>query len=112
MKDIQTKTELILIVDDEPRVLRFIEIGLRNRGFGVGAASSGEAATGLIEESEPDVVPLDIVMPKLDGLEMLRRLRARRQMPVIAFSANLDTRHKAMSLRLPVWFPSHSIPIK
>ena len=98
MTETQAIKRRILVVDDEPRVLRFIEIGLRNRGFEVMTTGSGEAALALIEQAEPDVILLDIVMPGLDGLEVLRRVRATRKLPVITFSANLENRHKALSL--------------
>ncbi len=81
------KKECVLVVDDHPKVLRFIEIDLKLRGFDVITASSGKDALELVKEKKPDIMLLDIIMPELDGFEVLARLRKFSDLPVIAFSA-------------------------
>lgn len=87
---------LILLVDDEPKVLKFMTIDLRLRGFDVISATSGVAALDLVRTSGPDVVLLDIIMPGMDGLEVLGRLREFSQVPVIAISSDLENRPRAL----------------
>ena len=92
------KRRLVLVVDDHSRVLRFIEIDLKLRGFEVITTTSGEEALELIRSAKPDIMLLDIVMPGMDGFEVLRQLRAFSQLPVIAFSASITNHGKAMLL--------------
>lgn len=87
---------MVLVVDDHPRALRFIELGLRFHGFEVSTASSGEEALESARSNEPDIMLLDIIMPGIDGCEVLRQLRGFSQVPVIAFSASLGERGRAM----------------
>jgi two-component system KDP operon response regulator KdpE len=89
---------IVLVVDDERKVLRFMEIDLKLRGFEVITTTSGEGALELIKSAKPDIMLLDIIMPKMDGFEVLRQLRAFSQMPVIAFSASIANYGEAMQL--------------
>jgi two-component system KDP operon response regulator KdpE len=98
MKDTQKKKSIVLIVDDERKVLRFMEIDLRFRGFEVITATSGEEAMKLIKSAKPDIMLLDIVMPRMDGFQVLRQLRAFSQLPVVAFSASITNYDEAMRL--------------
>ena len=66
----------ILVVDDEPAVLKAIRVGLSLEGFRVTTASDGRGALDAIAESMPDAVVLDVMMPRMDGLTVLRRLRS------------------------------------
>ena len=90
------KKTCVLVVDDHPKVLRFIEIDLKLRGFSVFTTTSGEEALNLVRSVAPDVVLLDMVMPEMDGFEVLKRLRAFTELPVIAFSASPANRDEAM----------------
>jgi len=87
----------VLVVDDHPSVLRFIEIDLKLRGFEVITATSGEVALKLIKSKKPDIMLLDIIMPGMDGFEVLKKLRAFSQLPVIAFSASHGSQDDAIS---------------
>lgn len=80
----------VLVVDDEPAVLRFISVSLSMAGYEVVTATSGEEALKLIASERPDIMLLDLVMEPLSGLDVLARLRAFSQMPVIVFSARSD----------------------
>jgi DNA-binding response OmpR family regulator len=92
------KRQLVLVVDDHPKVLRFIEIDLKLHGFEVITTSSGEEALKIVKSKKPDIMLLDIIMPEIDGLEVLKQLRSFSQLPVIAFSASPGERDSAMRL--------------
>ena len=78
---------LVLAVDDEAGILRLIKLELAGQGFRVITASSGEEALTVAETQRPDIVLLDIVMPGMTGLETLRALRERWNIPVILVTA-------------------------
>jgi two-component system KDP operon response regulator KdpE len=96
--DAKGKKQRVLVVDDHPKVLRFIEIDLKIRGFEVVTTTSGNQALELVKSAKPDIMLLDIVMPGMDGFEVLRKLRDFTQLPVIAFSASPGNYHQAMRL--------------
>jgi two-component system KDP operon response regulator KdpE len=90
------KKKRVLVVDDQPKVLTFIEIDLKLRGFEVVCAGSGEKALELVNSAKPDIVLLDMVMPGMDGFEVLKELRTFTELPVIAFSASPGNQDPAM----------------
>ena len=92
------KKPLVLVIDDEPKVLRFIEINLKLNGFEVITTTSGYKALDLVKSAKPDVVFLDIVMPGIDGFQVLEELRTFTDLPVITFSASAANKEKAMQL--------------
>jgi diguanylate cyclase (GGDEF)-like protein len=67
--------EAVLVVDDDPDVARFVEVNLRSAGYDVTVASNGQEALEKAVELRPDLVLLDVMMPKLDGFEVAQRLR-------------------------------------
>jgi DNA-binding response OmpR family regulator len=80
----------VLVVDDEPHVVRLVEINLTQLGFEVSGASDGEECLARVAEEKPDLVILDVMMPRLDGFETLSRLRAdpaTAEIPVIMLTA-------------------------
>lgn len=81
------ETAKILVVDDEPDILEFLQYNLEKEGFTVVTASDGEAGIQMAERENPDLIILDIMMPKMDGVEVCRVLRSRPQFAqtVIAF---------------------------
>jgi two-component system KDP operon response regulator KdpE len=91
---------LVLVADDEPRITKLVSIALGEEGFRVITASGGEEALRKAEEYRPDVVLLDIVMPDLDGIEVMRQLRTSRPVPVILLTAKGSTADKAKGLDL------------
>ena len=91
---------LVLVADDEPRITKLVSIALSEEGFRVVTASGGEDALRKAEEYRPDIVLLDIVMPDLDGIEVMRLLRERRAVPVILLTAKGATADKAKGLDL------------
>lgn len=86
----------VLVVDDEPGVLRFISISLSLAGYEVITTTSGEEGLKLAETARPDIMLLDILMMPLSGFEVLERLRAFSQLPVIVFTARSDVGARAM----------------
>ena len=91
---------LVLVADDEPRITKLVALTLGEEGFRVVTASGGEEALRKAESVRPDVVLLDIVMPDLDGVEVMRRLREVRQVPVILLTARGAARDKVKGLDL------------
>ncbi len=78
----------VLVVDDDPSLTSVLKRGLAYEGFSVDTAASGEDALALARERLPDLVILDIMMPGLDGLEVLRRLRAADpRLPILMLTA-------------------------
>jgi DNA-binding response OmpR family regulator len=103
--DTKGKKQCVLVVDDHPKVLRFIEIDLKIRGFEVVTTTSGSEALELVKSAKPDIVLLDIIMPEMDGFEVLKKLRDFTQLPVIAFSASPGNYHDAMRLGADDFMP-------
>ena len=83
----QTLQPHVLVVDDEPAIVNFIRTSLKIQGYQVTTASGGREALKSIEVEKPDIMVLDVVMPEMSGLEVLRELRAYSQLPVIILSA-------------------------
>jgi two-component system, OmpR family, KDP operon response regulator KdpE len=90
------KKKCVLVVDDNLKVLRFIEINLKLCGYEVIMATTGDEALNIIKSAIPDIVLLDMVMPGMDGFEVLERLRVFAQLPVIACSASPANYHEAI----------------
>jgi DNA-binding response OmpR family regulator len=80
-------TTTILVVDDEDTVREVVERYLARAGYQVRTAADGEVALRLAEMLTPDLIILDLMLPRLDGLEVCRRLRARGAVPIIMLTA-------------------------
>jgi DNA-binding response OmpR family regulator len=70
-----TSMPRILLVDDDPAILKLLDVNFRMEGFDVEAVSHGEDALAAVSRDVPDVVVLDLMLPGMDGREILRRLR-------------------------------------
>ena len=90
----------ILVVDDEISIIKFLRANLDNKGYKVLTAMDGAEALQTIERELPDLVILDIMMPKMDGFEVCQRLREWSQIPIIMLSALGDERDKVKCLEL------------
>jgi two-component system, OmpR family, KDP operon response regulator KdpE len=90
----------VLVVDDEPSILRVVAANLRARGYEALTAASGNAALTAIETQQPDCIVLDLGLPDVGGLEVLRRLRAWTTTPVVILTAVDDQHRKATALDL------------
>ncbi len=90
----------ILVVDDEPAILEVVQKYLAREGFQVGTARDGEAAVTVFNSHPPDLVVLDLMLPRLDGLEVLRRMRASGPVPVIMLTAKGEEADRIVGLEL------------
>ena len=90
----------ILAADDEPRILKFLTGFLSREGFEVVTAADGSEVMAVFEESSPDLVLLDIMMPHMDGFEVCRKIREISKVPIIILSAKNETLDKIMGLSL------------
>jgi len=91
---------MVMAVDDEPGILRLIKLELSTQGFRVITATGGAEALKLAEEQQPDIALLDIVMPEITGLELMRRLRERSQLPIILLTAKGGELDKVRGLEM------------
>jgi len=87
VQDRGARTATILLVDDDPQLRAMLGYALRLDGFRVEEAASGQETLARLEEREPDVVLLDVLMPGLDGIETCRRIRERSTVPIIMLTA-------------------------
>jgi two-component system KDP operon response regulator KdpE len=90
----------VLVVDDEPSILRVVAANLRARGYEALIAASGKDALTVIETQQPDCIVLDLGLPDVSGLEVLRHLRAWTRTPVVILTAVDDERRKATAFDL------------
>ena len=88
----------VLAVDDDPAILRTLSINLRARGYDVETAGDGRSALQIVDERMPDVVILDLGLPDLDGVTVLKRLRSYGQVPVVVLSARHESDDKVEAL--------------
>jgi two-component system KDP operon response regulator KdpE len=88
----------VLVIDDEPQILRALRINLSVRGYEVVTASSGAAALRAAAERRPDVVVLDLGLPDMSGIDVLAGLRGWMTAPVVVLSARTDPSEKVEAL--------------
>jgi two-component system OmpR family response regulator len=91
---------LILVVDDDPHIRQLLAFALAKAGFSTIEAEDGEAALALAESHMPDLVVLDINMPRMDGIETCRRLRARSDLPILFLSSRDDEIDRVLGIEL------------
>ncbi|MEI7769502.1 MAG: response regulator transcription factor [Chloroflexales bacterium] len=96
----ELKDKLVLVVDDEPRMINFMRLNLELEGMRVATASNGREAIERARDDMPDVVLLDVMMPVMDGFEALRRLRQFSQVPVLILTAKDDEEDRVRGLEL------------
>ncbi|WET77805.1 response regulator [Amycolatopsis sp. QT-25] len=93
-----TASATVLVVDDEPQIVRALRINLSARGYKVITAHDGTAALKAVAETKPDVVVLDLGLPDLDGTEVIAGLRGWTTVPIIVLSARGDSADKVEAL--------------
>jgi len=91
---------LVLVVDDEPRIIRFVRINLEMEGFRVIEAANGLEAVDQVREKMPDAALLDVSMPEMDGFETLRMIREISSVPVIMLTVRSTEEDKVLGLDL------------
>ena len=90
--------ERVLVVDDDETIRRTLRINLRARGYEVEEVATGRDALATLDDAPADLVILDLGLPDLDGVEVLRRLRARSRVPVVVLSARQQSDDKVEAL--------------
>ena len=90
----------LLIADDNPQIVSVLEEYARAEGFDVFSATDGDEALTLFQAHDPDVVLLDVMMPKKDGFEVCRTIRATSQVPIIMVTARSEDFEKIMGLEI------------
>ncbi len=90
----------VLVVDDEPSITDFIALGLRHEGFDVRTAPDGRAALRVVDDFRPQIVVLDLMMPRMDGWELCRALAGDRNRGLIILSARDETTDRIQGLEL------------
>jgi two-component system, OmpR family, KDP operon response regulator KdpE len=94
------KRTTILIVDDEPAIRRFLRTSLTAQDFAIVEADTGAAALAAIGREKPDLMILDLGLPDMDGVEVVRRVRANADLPILILSVRDDERGKVEALDL------------
>ena len=92
--------EKIILVDDDNHILTSVSVALRNEGWQVETYPDGEKGLIALQKNIPDLVILDIKMPRIDGMEMLKRLRISSNVPVIFLTSKDEEIDEALGLRM------------
>jgi DNA-binding response OmpR family regulator len=93
-------SKTILVVDDEPEIVRFVRAYLEDAGYRVVTASEGQGALFVARHEKPDLVILDLMMPGMDGWDFFRRYRQERDTPVIMLTARVEESDQVLGLEL------------
>ena len=100
MTDPNFANKRILVVDDEERIVRFIRLNLEQDGFIVVEAFNGKQAMDKLRQSLPDLILLDVMLPDLDGFEVLRMIRENHDVPIIMLTAKTEEDDRVRGLEL------------
>jgi CheY-like chemotaxis protein len=100
---LMAKSRRVLLVDDDPEIIETMRMVLENKGYDIMIARDGNQGLALAEKEQPDLVVLDMMMPKRSGFLVLERLRKNKKPPrVIMITANEGSRHRAYAEMLGV----------
>ncbi|MEJ5239801.1 MAG: response regulator transcription factor [Anaerolineales bacterium] len=77
----------ILVIEDDPAILRLLQRGLSMEGYQVETATDGETGLKLFQEKQPDLIVLDLMLPGMDGLEVCQRIRQKSKLPILILTA-------------------------
>ncbi len=95
----------ILVVDDDERIVRFLRLKLLTSGYDVSTAMTGQGAQTIIESGPPDMMILDLKMPGMGGLDLLRKMHKPWRFPIVVVSAASDLAAEALSLGADAYVP-------
>ena len=98
--DQDLRSARVLVVDDEASIRDFIELGLSREGFAVRTAPDGRAALTAVDQFQPDLVIVDVMMPRMDGLSLTRELAGDPRRGLIILSARDETKDRIVGLEL------------
>ncbi|MBV9509179.1 MAG: response regulator transcription factor [Caulobacteraceae bacterium] len=93
-------SQTILVVDDDPHIRQLLVFALAKAGFETKEAEDGEAALALIEAAAPDLIVLDINLPRMNGLDVCRRVRAQSELPILFLSSRDDELDRVLGIEL------------
>ena len=93
-------SQTILVVDDDPHIRQLLVFALGKAGFGAREAEDGEAALASIALAEPDLVVLDINLPRMNGLDVCRRVRAESELPILFLSSRDEEIDRVLGIEL------------
>jgi two-component system, OmpR family, KDP operon response regulator KdpE len=93
-----TGSPVIVVIEDDPQIRRFLRTSLASHGFEVHEADSGKAGLTAAENRKPDLVILDLGLPDLDGVEVVKKLREWTQVPIVVLSARITEGDKVAAL--------------
>ena len=91
-------TTAVLVVDDDKEIVELLEFYLKNEGYKVYKGYDGEEALRIIDQQSIDLLVLDVMMPKLDGLEVCRKIRDTKNIPILMLSAKVEDMDKIIGL--------------
>ena len=92
--------QTFLVVDDEQNIVNIIAFNLKKEGYEVLTAGDGEEAVEIVEKHQPDLILLDIMMPKMDGYEACRKIREKYNIPIIMLTARAEELDKVLGLEM------------
>jgi two-component system alkaline phosphatase synthesis response regulator PhoP len=92
--------ETILVVDDEPEIVKLVRAYLQEAGYRVVSATDGRQALLVTRHEKPDLIILDLTMPAMDGLEFTRRVRQERNTPIIMLTARVEETDRIIGLEM------------
>jgi two-component system KDP operon response regulator KdpE len=90
----------VLLIEDDPAILRFLRNTLRVQDYDVVEATNGRDGVALVRQAKPDLVILDLGLPDMDGMEVIREVRTQSQVPILVLSSRSDEHGKVMALDL------------
>ena len=92
--------QTVLVVDDEQNIVNIIAFKLKKEGYEVLTAGDGEEAVEIVEKHQPDLIILDIMMPKMNGYEACRKIREKYNIPIIMLTARAEELDKVLGLEM------------
>lgn len=96
----ETANPKVLVVEDEPALVETLEYSLRRQGYDVSVATDGMAALEVARRERPDIIVLDVMLPRLDGYEVCRVLRQEMSVPILMLTARTDEVDKVVGLEV------------
>ena len=95
-----SQAQTVLVVEDEASIASFVSLYLKNAGFSVMAVSNGSDALAQVEAEQPALIVLDLMLPDIDGIEICRRIRQRRDIPILMLTARDEDIDKIIGLEV------------
>ncbi|MHB8378169.1 MAG: response regulator [Dehalococcoidia bacterium] len=99
-RDLPRTTAKVLVVEDEPSLVATLSYNLRKNGFDVVSATDGVAGLQAARSERPDVVVLDLMLPRMDGLEVCRRIRGGSNVPILMLTAKVEELDRVVGLEM------------